>query len=273
MRGLAWDQRTLRFVRFMAIMSVLAALSLACMGEVPGERAMTGMCPPGETCSTATPAGLNFVGHAMYDQDVLQLGPILAGGRFDVGLRTSDGQPLPPFAFEVEDATVFQAALGTGPFGPTNDAGEPLYRVDGFLTLQGSARGTTFLRIVDPTTRELFDRLALDVYELTGVNVVLARDAMRTYLHEGCEEMIGVRLLANDGSTELRAFDQGVVIRAEGIVEQEPRFWDCVLYTVPAGRTEIAFEVDVAGQTFMQTLPVRTLASVGLSACPPRPAD
>lgn len=265
----SYDPSTLRFIRFLAAVGVLAALSLACMSEVDGERAATGECPAGETCSDATPTGLRFVGNTMYDQSVLQLGPVLAGGTFEVGLRSNGGEALPAFAYDVEDSGVFTASRGEGVFGPTNDAGEPLHPVDGYLTLKGAAPGRTYLRITEPATGELYDRLAIDVYEIDEVQVVLAQDAERTYLYEGCEEMVGVRLMANDGAREIRAFDQSVTIRAEGGVEEEARFWDCVLYQVPEGHAEITFEVEVTGQTLTRTLPVQSLESDGLTECPP----
>ena len=46
-----------------------AALSLAaCYG---GERANSGECPAGETCSPATPTGLDFVGNKLANELLL----------------------------------------------------------------------------------------------------------------------------------------------------------------------------------------------------------
>lgn len=158
----SWNRRSAFQLRFVLSVSVLAALSLACMQEVDGERATTGECPPGEVCSDATPAGLTFVGHAFYDETALRLGPVLVNGTFEVGLRGRDGEPLPPIAFEIEDGAVLSAERGTGVFGPTNEAGDPFYVVDSHLTLTGTGSGASYLRVTDPSTGELFDRILIE---------------------------------------------------------------------------------------------------------------
>ncbi|MCZ7687366.1 MAG: hypothetical protein M5U28_54960 [Sandaracinaceae bacterium] len=49
-------------------------------------------------------------------------------------------------------------------------------------------------------------------------------------------------------------------VRANGAeLEEEPLFWDCVVYSIPAEATEVAFDVDVVGRSFRSTLP-RVLA-------------
>lgn len=266
----AFSRRAAFQIRFLLSVSVLAALSLACMQEVDGERATTGECPEGEVCSDATPAGITFVGNAFYDESMLQLGPVLVNGTFDVGLKSADGQPLPDYAFSIEDGAVLAADNGLGVFGPTTDEGEPLYVVDDHLTLTGMGSGETYLRITDPATGELFDRILIEAYFVEDVRVVNVTEPDRDHLLAGCEQMVGVRLLANNGSDELRAFDQSVQIRVDdGTVSDEPQFWDCFLYDVPAERTEVTFYVDAVGETYVRTMPVRTLEEEGLTECPP----
>ncbi len=270
----SWNHRAAFQLRFSAAVTVLAGLSLACMSEVDGERATTGECPAGEVCSDATPGGLTFVGNAFYDDAVLRLGPVLVGGTFDVGLRTADGQPLPPFDYRVEDGSVLSVELGEGVFGPTNDEGAPFYPVESHVTLTGTGSGETYLRIVDAATGELYDRLLIEAYRVEDVRVVNVGEPERDHLLAGCSQMVGVRLLANDGTDELRAFDQSVRIRVDdGTVSDEPRFWDCFMYDVPEGRAEITFYVDAVGQTFERTMAVHTLEDEGLAACPVVRAD
>ncbi len=260
---------TSKHLRTCAATAVIAAASLACMASEDGERATTGMCPEGETCSAATAMGLTFVGNAMYDTGYAQLGPILAGGTFDVGLRTRDGQPLPDWRVSVEDASVFSAVPGAGVFGAKNNAGEPLVTVDGFAHLRGAAAGTTYLRITDPSGN-LYDRLELEVFEIDEVQVVLAQDSAREHLYAGCDEMVGVRLMAKNGETEIRTFDQDIIVRTnQGTIEEENRFWDCVLYHTPENATQATFTVQTAGRRFDRTLPIVELEADGLTECPP----
>lgn len=253
---------------------VIAGLLLACMQRVEGERAQTGECPEGEVCSAATPDGLDFVGHAFWDDSQsLRLGPVLVGGTFDVGIDALGKAELPGLAFEAEDPAVFAVAQGEGPFGPLLD-GEPIYAVDGHFTLTAKSAGTTMIRVVDPSTGELFDRIAIEAYAVEDISITNMNDPERDYLLEGCEELLALRLLAKSGSRELRAFDQSVQLRADGLVRAEEDFWDCFAYTAPKGRVEVEVEVVAGGKSFTRALEVRTLAQEKLSSCPqPRRRD
>jgi len=256
-------------VRLTLSITALSALCLACLAEVEGDRAMTGECPAGEVCSDRTPLGLTFVGHAFYDEPTLRLGPIVAGGSFDLGLRSRDTEStVPDFAFEMEDASVLLARRGEGTFGPTEE-GEPLYQTDAHLTLMALEAGTSYVRIVDAATGELFDRIALDVVQVDEVRVVLAQDVEREYLYAGCEEMVGIRLYGQQGSEQVRGFDQSFALRTDsGAVSEETRFWDCVIVETPAEGEEMRFEIDIAGGTHERSLPIMSLESDGLDACP-----
>jgi len=239
---------------------------LAC--TVEGERAATGECTEGEVCSKVTPDGLNFLGTSFYDESGLRLGPLLVEGSLDVGLQNPGGA-LPDFEIQAESGGAFSADLGQGVFGPTDSEGRPLLAVDAFVTLQGLREGETYLRITDPATGELMDRLNIQTYEITDVAVTNAGDPDRDHLLAGCDQMIGVHLLANDGEVEVRAFDQDVEIRtADGMTFDEPQFWDCVNYEVPEDAEEVLFYVDAVGKTYERTLPVRTLRQEALLECP-----
>lgn len=248
--------------------SFLSVFSLACLASVDGERAATGECPEGETCSGATPDGLEFVGRAFFDEPTLRLGPVLVGGSFELGLRAQDGAPLPAFAAS-SSTNGMRVTVGDGVFGPTTEDGEPYYLVDSYLVLRATSAGVAQIRVTDPATGELYDRLSIEAVELDAVDVVVAQDPDRPHLYAGCDEMVGVRLMANNGTTRVRGFDEGMRVRADGTdLEEEPFFWDCVVYPIPAGATEVAFDVDVAGRSFRRTMPVSSLADDGLAECP-----
>jgi hypothetical protein len=261
-------------LRFAVFGPFVLGLCLACVwGSEEGERSRTGECPAGEVCSDLTPAGLTFVGQILFDEASSHLGPVLADGTFDLGITSTSGDSLPELGFQIEDPSVLAAVRGEGVFGPTDSSGNPLIFVDDYLTLTGVGEGSTYVRIVDPATGELFDRLLLEVYVVEDIAIRNANDPDREYLLAGCEEMLGVRLVARNGDIRVRAIDQAITMRADGEVSPEPAFWDCFLYTVPEGRAEVVVEVDTAGQTFSRTLSVQTLAEAGVAACPPVARD
>jgi hypothetical protein len=128
-------------------------LAPACFG---GERAQTGQCPAGETCSTLTPNGLHFIGKNLADT-VLLTGPAptAIGGTQEVALQYDRG-----------DGILIALDL---PFSADDDGGIGV-KVDhtsgSVVTVRGAGSRTNYLRIIDPTTSELFDRK-----ELTGADL------------------------------------------------------------------------------------------------------
>jgi hypothetical protein len=254
-----------------ATMVLLAVL--ACVAPVDGERAASGACPEGEACSSATPQGLTFVGTAFYDDlsSGLRLGPVLEGGTFSLGFRTSDGAPLPPFDVQAADPRVLTSSPGTGEFLGGTDGSR--LEVQAHVTLHGLAAGQTHVRVRDPATDELHDRLLFDVYELESIELVNVADPRREHLLAGCEEMIGVRLVAKEGRTRFRAIDQELSLVVDGEpMERERGMWDCFLYTPDEDQGEAVIEVGAVKKTFVHVLPVRTLEEVALEACPARTA-
>jgi hypothetical protein len=98
-------------------------------------------------------------------------------------------------------------------------------------------------------------------------------DPRREHLLAGCEEMIGVRLVAKEGRTRFRAIDQELSLVVDGEpMERERGMWDCFLYTPDEDQGEAVIEVGAVKKTFVHVLPVRTLEEVALEACPARTA-
>lgn len=251
--------RWVRAARSAAGLLALTGFTACYLAEVEGERsADMGACPEGEVCSKRTPTGLRFVGAFLFDNETLRLGPVIAGGTFDLGLRAHTGEELPAYAFEIENPTVLRGQHGQGVFGPLDErTGQPLYPVDGHLTLTGRAAGQSYVRIVDPETGELFDRLPLDVVEIEDVRLVNVGDEEREELLRGQEELLGIRLLAADDGREIRAIDDGLEFYATGNVQPELMYWDCFRYQVPEDMDEVTFEIRTAGQLFRRTWSVR----------------
>jgi len=223
-------------------LTAFIGFTLACTGAtttVAGERAASGECPEGEVCSDKAPAGLLFQGQMLYDEGEDRLGPVLVGGRFDV-LFFPEGYSLKgQWTAEVEGAD-----------HRIREGGEP------GVELMGTEAGTAMLRVIDPETGHLYDRLSIEVVELEDIELTNVAEPGRATLKAGCEEMIGIRMLSAGGS--LRAFDQNLKVRAPDVVAD--RFaWDCFRYMVPPDATEVTFEMEAAGEIWERTLPVEPL--------------
>lgn len=245
-----------RFLLGLALGGGLLASCLGGLAEVDGERAETGNCPTVEICSEETPAGLRFVGQHLFDDANLRLGPVIAGGTFDLGFYALEGKLPEGFTVEIDDPGVLEVEYGRGVFGPRAEDGSPMYSVDAYLTLYGLDEGATWISIIDPETGALYDRLRMDVVAVDDVSVVRLSDRGSTVLPAGGRELMGVRLVVDGGRREIRAIDQSLEFRAAGTVQPELMYWDCFEYEVPADRSEVEFEIVTAGRTFRRSFEV-----------------
>ncbi len=133
----------------MALGSVLA-------GCMAGDRASSGECPDGETCSDNTPDGLYFRGTTIAGVLFGGLGPELTavGGTQVIGIEDEASQPFAlPF-----DATA------SGPLEISGVAGSE-------VTVAGVLAGETYLRIAEPGTRLLYDRILIGAQPLELVEL------------------------------------------------------------------------------------------------------
>ncbi|HEY1552597.1 MAG TPA: hypothetical protein VGG28_32435 [Kofleriaceae bacterium] len=129
-------------------------LSAACMG---GERADTGQCPAGETCSPETPEGLNFIGTDL--GGAIELGGPSAtaiGGTQEIALEDED-VPL-TFPYTVDDE---------GGQGVRFD-----HQNGNVVTVRGAGSFSNYLRILDASTSELFDRKLVSGAQLDRVVLI-----------------------------------------------------------------------------------------------------
>jgi len=144
---------------------LLASLLLvaACTG---GERASTGQCPTGETCSPKTPNGLHFIGNQLADDlNLVGPSPTAIGGTQDVALQYDRG-----------DGILIALDL---PY-TADDMGGAGVKVESMsgsvVSVSGQGSFTNYLRILDATDNTLFDRkqltgAALDTVELLPMNL------------------------------------------------------------------------------------------------------
>lgn len=143
--------------------TLLAAVPLvaACTG---GERANSGECPAGEICSPDTPRGLHFIGNAMSDQLLGSLfGPAATavGGTQEIALEWDRGDGV-LVAF-----TLPYAADDDGGIGVAVDS-----KLGSVVTVRGMGSRKNYLRIVEPSTEELYDRYELAGAAITEMEVV-----------------------------------------------------------------------------------------------------
>jgi hypothetical protein len=128
-----------------------------------GERADTGQCPAGETCSPATPFGLQFVGTQLADSSNL-VGPAATaiGGTQEVDLEYNPGTGF------VEQLDLPYLVDDDGGIGIRFD-----HQNGSIVTVRGVGSRTNYLRITD-TSGELYDRKELAGAKLDTIALVPA---------------------------------------------------------------------------------------------------
>lgn len=139
----------------LASLSLPALLSLVGCTTL-GERAESGECPAGEVCSPDTPYGLHFIGNPMADEFFLS-GPSATaiGGTQEIELEYErvNGRRIAmdlPYVADDDGALGVRVLEQNGPI----------------VTVGGQRSRKNYLRIVDPTTDELYDR-----YEIAGAAI------------------------------------------------------------------------------------------------------
>ncbi len=209
---------------------VIASLLLvpACYG---GERHDSGACPAGETCSALTPQGLEFVGAAFADYaSVVGPSPTAIGGTQDIAIdyeRDVVGVYVPlDLAYTADDDGGNGVALD--------------HQAGSIVTMRGIASRTNYLRILDATKGELFDR-----HSLTGATVsrMALVPATTEIVPEGVDVAfatgtvkLGVALYGqvqeSTGPREERLIDQSMALELAGATQPS---WDALQLAATAG--------------------------------------
>lgn len=175
-------------------------LLLSMASGSPGERAETGQCPPGEVCSDATPSGLRFHGPSFGDEflssEAVEVTAVGGTQTLRVEQNALFSGPMPPFVAEVTN-TAFRV---TGVVGDN-------------VTVQADAQGQSTLRILEPGTGDLFDRIQITALPMTRVtfsfdgNPWSGEDPNASGdLHYGPSPLQGIARLYNQST---RLVDQG----------------------------------------------------------------
>ncbi|MBX2800626.1 MAG: hypothetical protein KTR31_23300 [Myxococcales bacterium] len=249
-----------------AVFTTVVLLSLACVGQVAGDRAASGDCPEGEVCSEEAVQGLIFVGQAFFeDQEALALGPIALGSQFNLGFYDIGGGQLPEFA--VDGGTNLHAEVEEGPMPDTH--GSIGKSVDTWATLSGLQSGTSTVRVVDAGGL-LLDRLDIEVVEIERVEMEIIARTPRDVLISDCDELIAVRIYGTDESgSEVRLFGQDLGLKADGrSLDREVGMWDCFEWAADAPSEQVEVEFNVGRITRSRSFDVVTLEDLDLDDCP-----
>lgn len=201
-----------------------------------GERGLgNGQCPTGEVCSAETPLGLEFVGTAVAGELFADQGPYPTAitGTQDITLRwdefgTGDFTPLTiPYAAEIESGGALSVVS-------TDHA---------TVTVRGASDGSAYLRVVDPTTGELFDRYVVSAAPVTGAEVVPAdveelADASAPIAFPAASAQIGIALYGSAADDTSRVVDTSMAVTSQGAVRAA---WDTIAIAgATAGSATIA---------------------------------
>ncbi|MDI1478526.1 hypothetical protein [Polyangium sp. y55x31] len=203
----------------------VAFAALAFLACKQGERASAkGQCPPGETCSDRTPEGLNFIGaHTVNDADTADLLPTAIGGTQTVTLYYA-GSPNVPYVagFEARPVDSTIATLESQSLSE--------------LVLQGATEGKTLLRVVEPGTNALLDRVEIKTAAVARISVIPRELRYETVtptqwaVLAGNPADLGVLLF---DANNVQVIDETLDVRAHG-AEISRRTWDRREVTAPS---------------------------------------
>lgn len=218
----------------MRLILLLSSLPLiACYG---GERATTGQCPAGETCSAATPNGLQFVGASLSDELLFEgPAPTAIGGTQDIELEydpgTGEQVPLDlPYQADDDGGLGVRIDHTTGPV----------------VTVRGVESRSNYLRILDASDGTLFDRkeltgAAIDAIALVATDYEMIPDGAQLAWATG-DQKIGVALTGAvqeaNGPKEERIVDSSMQLALAGA--EQPAWDELHLPAATAGTYAIA---------------------------------
>ncbi len=238
----------------LAFFQTLAALTFLSACALPGDGAASGdlTCPEGETCSSKTPDGLWFSGAGFFDE-LFDEGPhtIASGGTQTITVlasNTSIDHFTNPFHAETASPLVVE---DTNP--PT-------------VTVRAEGSGSSYLRIVDPGSLDLYDRISIGVASIASIRVTPVE---ATWFDPGAAFDLDWALFAG------ASLDLGVVLRDSSdnrLVDESLTFtisggasengsqgtWDTSSITIGSFGTADVFAQSGGGDTFSHNMPIVT---------------
>jgi hypothetical protein len=199
-----------------------------------GQRAEAeGKCPPGETCSDRTPSGLAFIGaRAFNNADGDRLLPTAIGGNQTISTLYADS-PHEPYVAGFE-AKLIDSSIAMIESDESTS-----------IVLRGVSEGTALLRLLEPRTNKLLDRVEIAIAPIAKVSLrpqELGEVALEPWaVLTGSRALLGVMLLDRDDgqivdeSLEVSAHAAEIARRAWDLYEVTPTASDSVSLAVRAG--------------------------------------
>jgi hypothetical protein len=223
----------------------------ACTG---GERANSGQCPAGETCSPLTPNGLHFIGNQLSDSlNLVGPSPTAIGGSQEIALQYDRG-----------DGVLIALDL---PFEADDDGGAGVHvtaTTGSVVTVTGQGARSNYLRILDAHDGTLFDRkmltgAALDTIELAPMNLErIPADAQLAWAAGSFDIAVTLwgQVQESSGPTTERLVDSSMTLDLPGA---ERTTWDSLhLASASPGTSTLTV---TAGDKPPLTIPVVVVAS------------
>jgi hypothetical protein len=245
-----------------------AAVASLASGASPGERAgepcyvfcedrpdagPNGNCPVGETCSDDTPSGLWFVGPSLGDEiftSTSRKALARGGTQYITVARNSGGDPL----------TLDFDAMSDGPSLLITSAAPPR------VTVTGGSPGTAYLRVLEPGTDLLYDRISFSTSAVSRVVAVPdgAYRAVDLFLEDAELDGIAVWLGATANvvlqlfnTNDTRLVDEEMTLAPSATWSRQA--WD-TLELQPSSAGAVSIGVDVGVDHFDLSIPVATSA-------------
>ena len=154
-------------------LACVTILLAACTG---GERANTGKCPAGETCSDKTPYGLYFIGEDLGDIPAFGAPYATAvGGTQDIALEYEPHSTDPVVPLDL-------------PFTTDDDGGAGItvdHHTGSTVTIRGAGNASNYLRILDASDGTLFDRKQLTGAAIESIGLVSTDPAANALVPAG----------------------------------------------------------------------------------------
>ncbi len=208
---------------------------------LPGQRATTGECPEGEICSDLAPDGVYFLG-APFSDDIGEggLSPTAVGGTQTVTALSGLDTTSPPFAESFDAVTADPEIAKVGLVTPPS------------LVLHGVSEGNTLLRLLEPGTEKLLDRIQIHILPATRLTIYprelayLIDGQSPWALLAGSTPEIVIRLQDSEG---FRVVDESLSVEPSGDVVMQTA-WDLVEVSVP-NSGELSFQGMATGLPFL----------------------
>lgn len=231
----------------LAGLSLFAGLSLlACR---LGDRASAGgRCPPGEICSDRTPDGLVFIGASSFKDHRRPVFLATAvGGKQTISARHPTDPDFPLYVAGFEARLVDSRVIAIDSATPTS------------VVLRGVGEGNALLRLLEPGTNELLDRVEVEAAPVAWISFLPRelRDedegTSRWAVLAGGSPALGVLLFDQD---DRQLVDEGLEVTAH-TVDISRQAWDLHAFTAPSAGP-LWLTVRAGGRSFTVPVPIES---------------